>query len=177
MSTAEPGGGSLEELARWAFGELGRHDLSAAERIWVADAVDHFPTGDAVGRDQIVAFFERMFAAFPDLAIDVEHVVEAAPYVVVQWRAAGTFSGEPFEGVRATGRRVAFRGCDVILVNDERVVERNTVYWDGAALAREIGLLPRPGSLADRAMVKAFNALTWLRTRGGRGLPAHGADG
>ena len=39
---------SLEEHARWAFEKIGRHDLSDAEEIWAADAVDHFlPVGDA----------------------------------------------------------------------------------------------------------------------------------
>lgn len=166
---------SLEELARWAFGELGRRDLRAAERIWATDAVDHFPDGDAVGRDGIVRYFEGLFAAFPDLEITVEHVVAAEPsHVVVQWRAAGTFTGVPFQGVRATGRPVEFRGCDVVLVNDDRLVERNTIYWDGSALARQIGLLPREGSPADRAILAVFNALTWLRTRGGRRLRGAG---
>mgnify|MGYP000919524247 CR=1 FL=1 len=161
---------SLEDLARWAFGELGKRDLRAADDIWAQDAVDHFPTGDVVGRDGIVAYFRDMFASFPDIEIEVQNVVEAEPYVVVQWRAAATFTGSPFQGVRATGRPVEFRGCDVVLINDDRLVERNTIYWDGSALARQIGLLPREGTAIDRAMLAAFNALTWMRTLGGRRL-------
>ena len=61
-------------------------------------------------------------------------------------------------------------GCDVVDIR-ERVVHENTVYWDGAGFARQIGMLPRQGSAADRAMLASFNALTWLRTLGGRRLP------
>jgi steroid delta-isomerase-like uncharacterized protein len=163
---------SLEELAYWGFGQLARRDLSAAEEIWAPEAIDHFlPVGDAIGRDAIVAFFTEMFEAFPDFHIEPERVLTTDTYAVVQWRATGTFTGKAFHGIRPTGRGVAFRGCDVVEIRD-RLVHENTIYWDGAAFARQIGLLPREGSWADRAMLAAFNAVTWLRTLGGRRLRA-----
>jgi steroid delta-isomerase-like uncharacterized protein len=162
----------LEGLARAAFAQLANHDLGRPERIWAAEAVDHFlPVGDAVGRDAIVAFFEELFAALPDFTIEVERVVASDPMVVVQWRGTGTFVGGPFQGIRPTGRRIVFRGCDVVEARDGLVVD-NTVYWDGAEFARQVGLLPRQGSLADRLLLRAFNALTFARTLGGRRLGA-----
>jgi steroid delta-isomerase-like uncharacterized protein len=161
----------LEAKARWAFGQLACRDLSAAEDIWADDAVDHFlPVGDAIGRDGIVAFFSEMFAAFPDFTIVIENLITADPQVVVQWRGTGTFTGAPFQGIRATGRRVVFRGCDVVTVRDN-LVQTNTIYWDGAGFARQIGMLPRQGSLSDRAMLAAFNGLTWLRARAAKRFP------
>lgn len=161
----------LEERAYWGFGLLAQCDLSRAEQIWAPDAVDHFlPVRDAVGRDGIVEFFEELFAALPDFGIKVERVLTSDPFIVVQWEITGTFSGGPFAGVRPTGRRVAFRGCDVVEMNSEGLVAENTIYWDGAGFARQIGMLPAEGSLADRAMVAAFNAFTWVRTFGGRRL-------
>jgi steroid delta-isomerase-like uncharacterized protein len=163
---------SAEEQVHWAFGMLARHDLSAQEDIWAPDAVDHFmPVGDAIGRDAIVAFFTEMFAAFPDFDIQVERVLTTDDHAVVQWRGTGTFTGKPFQGIRPTGRSIVFRGCDVVDIRDNLVIE-NTVYWDGAGFARQIGLLPAEGSFADRAMLASFNALTWLRTLGGRRLRA-----
>lgn len=159
----------LEERARWAFGMLALQDLSQAEQIWREDAVDHFlAVGDAVGREGIVEFFEQLFAALPDFSVEVERVIVSKPMVVVQWRGAGTFDGGAFQGVRATGRRVEFRGCDVVEMDSEGLVIENTIYWDGAAFARQIGMLPARDSLADRALVKAFNAATALRTLGRR---------
>jgi steroid delta-isomerase-like uncharacterized protein len=160
----------LEQVARRSFENLARRDLGRAEEMWAPHAVDHFlPVGDAIGRDAIVAFFRELFAALPDFTIGVERVVASEPMVVVQWQATGTFTGAPFQGIRATGRRINFRGCDVVELRDGLVVD-NTVYWDGAAFAREIGMLPRQGSLADRLLVRAFNALTWVRTLGGSRL-------
>lgn len=168
--TPDPPAG-LEERARWAFGLLAQCDLSRAEEIWAREAVDHFlPVGDAVGRAGIVAFFQELFAALPDFHVDVERVVESDPYLVVQWTGSGTFTGTKFQGVRATGRRIEFRGCDVVEVDAEGLVVENTIYWDGAHFARQIGMLPERGSRGDRLLIAAFNALTWLRTLGGRRL-------
>ena len=162
----------LEQRARWVFGLLAQRDLSRAEEIWAREAVDHFlPVGDAVGREGIVEFFEQMFAALPDFNVEVERVVVAEPYLVVQWTGTGTFTGTKFEGVRATGRPVKFRGCDMVEVDADGLVVENTIYWDGAEFARQIGMLPAQGSPGDRALIAVFNALTWVRTFGGRRLP------
>ena len=39
-------------------------------------------------------------------------------------------------------------------------LKHNTIYYDGLAFARQIGMLPREGSLFDKAMTTAFNACT-----------------
>ncbi len=165
----------LDALARRAFATLAQRDLERPELIWAPEAVDHFlPVGDAIGRDAIVAFFREMFDALPDFSVEVERTVAAPPYVVVQWRITGTFTGARFQGVRATGRPLDFRGCDVVEMEDG-LVKVNTVYWDGAGFARQVGLLPAQGSLGDRLLLRAFNTLTWVRTLGGRRLRKAGS--
>jgi hypothetical protein len=47
---------------------------------------------------------------------------------------------------------------------DGGLIRRNTIYYDGATMARQVGLLPSKGSLADRALLAMFN----LRTRAAR---------
>ncbi|MEU7905666.1 ester cyclase [Actinoplanes sp. NPDC049118] len=168
MTTENTNVTDLDAVARMGFAALARRDLSRPELIWADDAVDHFlPVGDAVGRDEIVAFFAEMFAALPDFTIEVERTVAAAPFVVVQWRGTGTFTGGRFQGIRATGRKIDFRGCDVVEIREGLVVD-NTVYWDNAGFARQVGLLPPLGSSTDRLLLRAFNASTWVRTVGRR---------
>jgi hypothetical protein len=82
----------------------------------------------------------------------------------VRWRVTGTFSGGPFQGVHATGRRVDLRGVDVMHIVDGLLVD-NTIYYDGLSFARQIGMLPSAASRGDRAMTAAFNAQTDLRGR------------
>ena len=47
----------------------------------------------------------------------------------------------------------------MLRVEDGQIVENNA-YTNGVQLAQQLGLLPPPGSTADRAMTGAFNAKT-----------------
>ena len=60
---------------------------------------------------------------------------------------------------------VLLDGCDVIVVDENDKVVTNTVYYDAAEYARQIGMLPPVDSAADRAMLAAFNGVTKLRRR------------
>ena len=168
MTTENATTTDLDEIARKGFAALARRDLSRPELIWADTAVEHWvPVGHATGHDAIVAFFREIFAALPDFTIEVERTVARAPFVAVQWHATGTFTGGKFQGIRATGAKIDFRGCEMMEIRDGLIVD-NTIYWDGAGFARQVGLLPPQGSLPDRALLHSFNAVTWVRTLGRR---------
>jgi hypothetical protein len=40
---------------------------------------------------------------------------------------------------------------------------RNSIYYDGASFARQIGMLPPLGSLGDRTLLALFNARSRIR--------------
>ena len=48
---------------------------------------------------------------------------------------------------------------------EDGLLKENTIYYDGLGFARQIGMLPREGSSADKAMTAAFNAGTDVRAR------------
>lgn len=153
------------EVARKIFDALGKGDLGAALALVADDSVDDFVAiGEVRGGAAIRQFFEELLAAFPDFEITVGRIVADGEAAVVQWRAAGSFSGGPFQGIEPTGRQVEIRGVDVMEIADG-LVRHNTIYYDGASFARQIGMLPRARSMADRAMVSAFNAVTRVRHR------------
>lgn len=114
-------------------------------------------------REEVVAWFGSFFDALPDLRMEVEDVAVAGEpgreRVTVRWRITGTFSGAPYMGIEPTGRPVDLRGMDLIDVEDGRVAGNN-VYYDQLAFARQIGMLPAEGSLADQLMTGAFNLVT-----------------
>jgi steroid delta-isomerase-like uncharacterized protein len=134
---------------------------------------DIVAVGEFRGREAVRGFFEELFAAVPDYDMKIEQVIADSNAVAVRWRASGTFDGGRFQGIHPSGRRVDIRGVDVIEVDGDHIV-RNTVYYDGAAFARQVGLLPREGSLADRAALRMFNARARLR-RLARGRTRSGA--
>ena len=158
------------EVAREVFSAIfDDRDLSDPYRYWTDDSVDHFlAAGKSVrGAEGLAQWFRDLFAAVPDWKLEVENTVDDGErHVVVQWHAAGTFNGtQPFLGIEPTGRRVELRGVDVIEFDSNHKVVTNTVYYDGAEFARQIGMLPPRDSAADRAMLSAFNGATKLRRR------------
>lgn len=156
---------SSAEVAAGIFEALGRRDLDAVGRLQHDEVVDDFiAVGVYRGKQAVRAFFEELFGALPDGILTPERIRADGEYATVQWRIAGTFSGGPFQGIHATGRRVELRGVDVMHIVDGRLLD-NTVYYDGLSFVRQIGMLPSAGSWSDRAMTSAFNARTDLRSR------------
>ena len=154
-----------KDVAEAIFVAVAAKDLEATTEFLHPDAVDDFVAiGQFHGRDAIHGFFRELYAAFPDFRITVERIVGDDRTAVVQWEASGTFSGGPFQGILPTGRPATIRGVDVMEI-EEGQVRHNTIYYDGAAFGRAIGMLPRAGSSADRAMVASFNAVTRLRSK------------
>jgi steroid delta-isomerase-like uncharacterized protein len=157
------------DLARETFRILfEERDLSDPYRFWTDDTVDHFvAAGETVrGAKPLTAWFQQLFDAVPDWSMQVDNVLDDGDrQAVVQWRGRGTFTGAPFLGIEATGRPVEIQGVDVFRFDAAGKVETNTVYYDGAEFARQVGMLPPRDSAVDRGMLAAFNAGTKLKRR------------
>lgn len=137
---------SPAEVAAGIFEALQLRDLDAVARLQHDDIVDDFvAVGVYRGKRAVRAFFEELFAAVPDLTFTVHRILADGEYATVQWQVTGTFSGRPFQGVHATGRRVELPGVDVMHVVEGLLVD-NTIYDDGLPFARQIGMLPNSGT-------------------------------
>ena len=163
----------MSDRAREIFSAIfDERDLSDPYRYWTDESVDHFlAAGRSVrGAQALAEWFRALFAAVPDWKLEIENAFDDGDrQVVVQWRATGTFNGDsPFLGLEPNGRRLDLRAVDVIHLDDDFKVVTNTIYYDGAEFARQIGMLPPRDSAADRAMLAAFNGATKLRKRLGR---------
>ncbi len=153
------------EVARAAFDAVISKDPSGIVAVGAPGYVDDFVAiGEIRGQEAIRAFFSELFAAFPDFEMAVDQIVADDTAAAVQWHAAGTFTGGPFQGILPTGHRVTIRGVDVMRITDG-LIQHNTIYYDGAAFACQIGMLPAQRSHADRVLVSAFNAKTGLSQR------------
>jgi steroid delta-isomerase-like uncharacterized protein len=153
------------EVARAVFDAVISKDLADIVAAGAPGYVDDFvAVGEMRGREAVRAFFGELFAAFPDFQMAVDQIVADDTAAAVQWHAAGTFTGGPFQGILPTGHRVTIRGVDVMRITGG-LIQHNTIYYDGAAFARQIGMLPAQRSRADRVLVSAFNAKTRLSQR------------
>jgi steroid delta-isomerase-like uncharacterized protein len=152
-----------EQLARRIFELLNNRDLDTLGDYQQDDVVDDFiAVGAYRGRAEVRRFFEEMFAAFPDFRLEIEHTFGDDKHAVVQWRARGTLTGAPFQGVEPNGKTIELRGVDVMVFSDGKLAH-NTIYYDGAAFARGVGLLPPVGSPVEKMLFAGFNAVTAVR--------------
>jgi steroid delta-isomerase-like uncharacterized protein len=153
----------VEAHVRSYFEAVAARDLEAMASHWSPEGIeDLVPERVLRGPDQIKGFFRELFAAMPDLETTVQRVVADDGHAVVEWRQVGTFTGAPFQGVEPNSRRIELRGMDLFEVEDKKIL-RNTAYYDGAAVPRQLGMLPAPDSGAEKAMKAAFNAATRVR--------------
>jgi steroid delta-isomerase-like uncharacterized protein len=165
MASAKPAAGASNgEIVRWTFEVLDAHDVAALRTMWTDDTVERFPTATIHGADGMTAYFQRLFAALPDLRMRVVALAENGDDVFVHWHMTGTHSGAPFEGIEPTGRALAIDGMDHFVIRDGTIAT-NFVVFDQMQFARQLGLLPADGSRADRATKAAFNARTRLLAR------------
>jgi hydroxyacylglutathione hydrolase len=155
------------------FEALARQDLQAAGDCWAPDGIDEL-VGQATvqGPDGVRGFFGGLFAAMPDFTIAVEDLIADGDRVAALWRASGTFAGDsPYQGIRPTGGRVELRGLDLFTVRDG-VITANVAFPDGLGFARQIGMLPEPGTGAETAVLRAFN----VKTKAARKLAGTAAE-
>jgi steroid delta-isomerase-like uncharacterized protein len=111
-----------------------------------------------VGHGDVRRFLDHTWLAFPDLAFEMTdgpYVVPGAPKAAFYWQGTGTFSG-PLDppGLAPTGDRIEFEGLDAHDYRDGKVC-RLRIVFDMMDVARQLGMLPKPGSRSERAAAAA----------------------
>lgn len=155
----------IEKTAESYFQAVADRDPDAMASHWHAQGVgDLVPLGPLRGPGAVRSFFSELFTAVPDLEFIVTQLVVDAQGATAQWRMHGSFEGGAFQGIEPTGRRIDLRGCDCMEVDEDGLITSNTAYYDGAAFARQVGMLPAQDSGADRAMRAGFNTVTRVRS-------------
>jgi steroid delta-isomerase-like uncharacterized protein len=120
------------------------HDVEAIVAMHTEDSVfENHVTGDVnVGRDAIGNAISGIFSVFPDLTFETRRAYLRQDLVVQEWTAKGTHEGTMTRSgieVAPTGRKVDYKGMDVIPIRDG-LVARKDVYSDSVTLLRQLGL-------------------------------------
>jgi steroid delta-isomerase-like uncharacterized protein len=151
-------------LAAWnecdteAMAQLVNDDI-----VWADPALPE----PARGIPAVQEFMRVSARAFPDLHFSEPEAPVLAitgEEVLWAWRMEGTHRGaiDP-PGFAPTGRAMRVDGIDQWTMRDGRIA-RYRAFYDMNDLARQLGIVPPPGSRAERAMV----ALQRLQARLGR---------
>ena len=145
---------------------LGRHDVEGISRV-CADSIVEVLSGTAPleGIDNELAFARDLFAAFPDLEIEVTRLLAVDLVVAAEWTRRGTFTGADFQGLPANGARFDSPAAGFFEI-ENGLIKRITAYADMNKFARDLGVVPPEGSPAERLALSMFRARVRIRRLG-----------
>lgn len=128
--------------AQKRFGDaVNSGNFDAFNDVVAPNAVDHDPApGQAPGPAGYRQFFTELRTAFPDLKVNVEHMVADEDNVAFAYTVSGTQQGM-FMGFAPTGKRMQVRGMQISKFADGKMVER----WgssDQLGMLQQLGLPP-----------------------------------
>ena len=122
---------------------LSAHDVDGFGEWLAGDFVEHeeLPGDGAADRDAVIAFFRMQIAAYPDLAMTVEDVIDGGEKVVARVRLTGTHEGE-LMGIPATGRSVDVDLIDIMRFGDDGLVHEHWGVFDAMGMMQQLGVAP-----------------------------------
>ncbi len=142
----------LEQLHR----AVNAHDPDAVAALCCADVVWQDPAAPQTlhGRDEVLRFHrDVMFPALPDTHIELiegPYMALDGTGVAARLRISGTMTGPLTPpGFAPTGGHLSFETAEFSRF-EGGLLSRHTVILDMLDLARQIGAVPKPGSVADR---------------------------
>jgi steroid delta-isomerase-like uncharacterized protein len=104
------------------FAAFGRHDVDAIIRLCTDDVVEDVTgVGPVEGTDNERAFLGELFAAFPDLSVEVKRMLVSYDTVAVEWVRRGSFTGRPFLGLPASDKAFESRAVGVFELHGDRI--------------------------------------------------------
>ena len=120
--------------------------------------------GDLAVPEQLHAHLGSLFAAFPDLAVDIGSVTATADTAAIRHRLTGTFTGERWTGVDANGKALSVEAVVFLQFEDGFVTEADELF-DTAVVADQLGF--RPGDTCPGTRIKlGFGRLRGRLQRG-----------
>lgn len=127
----------------FAKGNLDVIDELCADNIELKDPVT--PHGMR-GKEALRQRVREMSKSFSDTTFDVDEVIVAGDRIVMRQTWRGKHTGD-FMGLRGTGKTVSCLACDILRLENGKVVE-NISYFDVYEMFQQLGLLPPADQLA-----------------------------
>ena len=125
-------------VARRFYDVLNHWDPAALADVCAQDVRGH--AGAGADLDQLTASIGSFYEAFPDMQVEVRHLVGEGDLVSSWVTYTGTHEGS-FAGVPGSGRAIRVAAWDLLRISDGRITEI-TMYCDLFTLMNQIGALP-----------------------------------
>ena len=92
------------------------------------------------GKEQVRAFAQQFFDAFPDLKSVIISTVVSGDRAAAEWRLTGTQTGN-LPGIPAANKQMDVRGVSTYEFQGGKI-KRTVDYWDTGIMLRQLGVLP-----------------------------------
>jgi steroid delta-isomerase-like uncharacterized protein len=131
-----------ETMMRSAYERVSGGDLAGFGELVADDFVEHEEVpGVPPTKEGTLEYFRMLFAAFPDMRMDVEDLIASGDKAVARVNVTATHRGE-FMGVPATGNRVAMQIIDIMRFDDAGLVAEHWGVADMLSLMQQLGVVP-----------------------------------
>jgi predicted ester cyclase len=112
-----------------------KHNLAAIDNYHAANLTDEAGKTPESFKKSLAA----LFSGFPDLHVNIEHILAENNFVLVFLNFTGTHKGQ-FEGMPPTNRPVKIRSADLYMIENDKIVE----HWD---VVDSLDLLKQTGAI------------------------------
>ena len=134
--------GATKTIVEHAFEAMTAQDIDRLVALVTPDC-DWVDAGMQIqGPDQLRAYMQAFYTAFPDFRLAIRHSVESGDTVAAETRFTGTHTGPlrlPSGEVPPTGRSVELKVAEFFELRNGKV-QRMRAYFDQGAVMREFGL-------------------------------------
>lgn len=131
---------SIKDAVRKELEALNRQDVEGVMAFYTDDVVfDDISVPEPLrGTDAMREFMQGMYAAFPDLHVELRSLFGQEKIVAAEYDLIGTHRGE-LDRNPPTGKTFRIRALSVYEYDGSRFT-RETFYWDSASMLRQLGL-------------------------------------
>jgi steroid delta-isomerase-like uncharacterized protein len=92
------------------------------------------------GKEELRAFAQGFFNAFPDLKAVITSTVVSGDRAASEWRFTGTQTGD-LSGMPASNKQMDLRGVSIYEFEGGKI-KRKIDYWDMATMLKQLGFMP-----------------------------------
>ena len=131
-------------VRRWFQEVWNKGSVSAIDEMLAPDAVVHgLGPADLHGPAGFKTFHAAYRDAFPDVAVQIDDILDEGHIVAVRWSGTGTHKGAGL-GMPPTGKRAHFSGMTFVRVHHGKLVEGWNVF-DQLGMLQQLGVVKLPG--------------------------------
>jgi steroid delta-isomerase-like uncharacterized protein len=130
-------------LIRDLYGSLMAHgDTATAMTLLPPNFIDHdIPGLGTGGSEDLIQAVLAVRASFPDITPELYDLIAEEDRVAVRVEASGTHTGEPFNGIPASGKAIRWKEVHIFRCASGKIAEHRGVF-DLLSILQQLGALP-----------------------------------